>query len=144
MTILKILNKNKTKIFLLAFLFLFLFSPISQAAEIPLTPLVRCGPGFPHPCELCHLFCMINRIIEFFLMIIVPPIATLMLVIGGFMFFFSGGNPEKLESSRKIIKSVAIGLVVIYGAYLFISSFLVAIGVAYWTGLGEWFNIPCP
>ena len=144
MTILKILNKNKTKIFLLAFLFLFLFSPISQAAEIPLTPLVRCGrPGFP-PCQLCHLFCMVNRIIDFFLFIIVPPIAALMLTIGGFMFFFAGGSPEKLDSSKKIIKSTVMGLFIVYGAWIFISAFLTAIGVFEWAGLIDRFNVPCP
>ncbi len=126
---------------------LFLFLPIYPAEiNASLTPLVQCGPGFPdNPvCELCHLFCMLNRIVEFFLMVIVPPIAALMLTIGGFMFFFAGGDPQKLESSKKIIKSVVIGLFIIYGAYILVSSFLTAIGVAEWTGARNWFDIPCP
>ncbi len=108
-------------------------------------PLVPCGPGRPvvH-CQFCHIFVLLSNIIEFILICLVAPIAIIILVIGALLLMFSGGSPELLKRAKAILKSVIIGLVIIYGAWLFISAFLSMIGVAEWTGLGRWFEIPCP
>jgi len=44
---------------------------------------------------------------------------------------------------KGLLTSVAIGLVIIYGAYLIISLFFLVIGVNEWTGLQNWFEYPC-
>ena len=73
-----------------------------------------------------------------------------MLVIGGGLFLVSTGNPYTISTARRIITSVFIGLVVIYGAYFFIGLILQSIGLAQWTRdiYHTWweqgfFEIPC-
>ncbi len=103
------------------------------------------------PCQLCHIFVMFDNIIDFLLVPsgsnAFPPvllIALVMIVIGGVMYFFSGGNPGTLETAKKLLTSVIIGLVIVYGAWLIVDLFFNLIGVNSWTGLGEgWWTINC-
>lgn len=81
-------------------------------------------------CQLCHLFVMIDEMIAFVLINIVPPLAVLMFVIGGIMFYFGGAKPELLSRGRTLIKTVAIGLALIYGAYMIIGIALTLLGAA--------------
>ena len=139
------------KIFLISF-FLFLVPTIIQGNGI-----VPCG-GQGQPCQLCHLFVMIKNITDFVLFKLVPPLAILMMVIGGVMFIFAssggslpadkGGGPALLNQAKKLITSVVMGLVIIYAAWLLISTFLTIIGLSD-VGIGlvgpeKWFKINCP
>lgn len=90
------------------------------------------------PCQICHIFVMINGIVQYILINIIPPLAVLMLIVGGVMYYFSRGNPALLEKSRKLIEGVLIGLALIYGAYMIVGILLSILGVAQWTGLGSW------
>jgi hypothetical protein len=124
--------------------FLMIFSPLVLMAK----GLVPCGDiaaGEP-PCQFCHLFVMFDRIIDFLLTKIVPPLAVLMLVIGGLMFMIAyfteaeapvptngAAGPSLLNRAKKLINSVIIGLVIIYGAWLVIGLFFQVIGLADWT-----------
>lgn len=105
--------------------------------------LVPCGGPNQDPCRLCDFFVLFDNIVDFTLFSLVPPIAVLMLVIGGAMFFFAGGKPESLGKAKAILTATVIGLLIIYGAWLLLSTFFMTIGVNEWTGLGEWFNYPC-
>ena len=103
--------------------------------------------GFP--CTFCHLFVMLDGIIDFVLLQLVPVIAVLMLVIGGVMFALAGftewGLPFTFEQAKKLMTSVVIGLVIIFAAWLIIDLFFRVIGVVEWTGLQSgWFSIKCP
>lgn len=111
--------------------------------EIQAEPLVPCGGEGQPDCELCHLFVLLDNIVKFVLQKLVPPIAALMLVFGGSMFFAAAGDPAKIGKAKGLLTTVAIGLVIIYGAYLLISSFFLIIGVNEWTGLQNWFEYPC-
>ena len=122
--------------------------------------LVPCGlseddPGQPGDqtvsCQLCHLFVMMDNWIDGLLFMVVPPLAVLMIAIGGGMYIISQGNPEMLGRAKKLFTSVVIGLLIIYGAFLIIGTFLWAIGLADWTTqiYQNWwkegfFEIPCP
>ena len=79
-----------------------------------------------------------------------PPIALLMLIIGGGMFMLAAGDPQKVTTGRKIITSVLIGLLIIYGAYFFVGIVLERIGLSNWIrpSYESWWNegaftIPC-
>ncbi len=111
------------------------------------------GPGesdeVTNPCEFCHLFVMLDGIIDFVLFNILPPVVVLMMVIAGIMFFFAGGNPTLLLQAKKLITSVVIGVVIIFSAYLIIGTVLTVVGVQSWTTLDTWlddgvFIIDCP
>jgi hypothetical protein len=113
--------------------------------------LVPCGPGTAKPtCEFCDLFVLLDNFIDFFFIKIVLPVATLMIVIGGIMFFVAAGNPQKITTAKSILTSVAIGLFLIFGAWLILGLFFQAIGLADWTKniYQNWwqkgfFEIPC-
>jgi len=97
------------------------------------------------PCQLCHLFVMADKILDFIFFIIIPLVAVLMLVIGGLVFFFAGTSPQRLSQAKSIITSTIFGLIIIFAAWLIINTFFVIIGVAGWTGLQQgWFSIVCP
>jgi hypothetical protein len=128
----------------MGFLFLF-FSQIAFAAG-----LVPCGGEGEPPCQLCHLFVLLDNIIDFFLLRIVLPVSTLLLVIGGFMFIFYAEDPRMVEQGKKILTSVIVGLAIIFLAYLVVGTFLRIIGLAQWTQniYQNWWNqgffqIPC-
>ena len=142
------MQKEKIKIqnLLPIILFSFFFFQIAFAAG-----LVPCGgPGEP-PCQLCHLFVLLDNVIDFFLLKIVFPVSVLLLVIGGFMFLFYAENPKMVERGKSILTSVVIGLVIIFSAYLVVGTFLKMVGLAQWTEniYQSWwdkgfFQIPCP
>ena len=111
--------------------------------SIQAAPLVPCGGEGQNPCELCHIFILFDNIVKFVLQDLVPPIAALMLVIAGGMYFMAAGDPPKSGKAKSVLTSVIMGLLIIYGAYLLVSLFFTAIGVAAWTGLENWFIYPC-
>ena len=118
-------------------------------------PVSACGNTLVKfvPCTICHVFVMLDGIARFILVKIVPPIATLIFIFGGVSYYQAGENPEKTRFAKKVITTAVIGMVLIYGAWLFINTILTMVGVAQWTGLiddpatpqdeGNWFEITC-
>ena len=137
------------KIFFAVFFIVFVCLTIlpAQAAAQGLVP---CGnPGQPD-CGFCHTFSLLDNILSFLLIPsvsnpapIVLVVATLLFAVGGFFFFISAGSSTRLERGKQIITATIIGLLIIYGAWLFIGLLLNSLGVATWTGLGSWFEIDC-
>jgi len=105
-------------------------------------PLVPCG-GKDDPCQLCDIFTLLDNIFDFIFIDIVPPIAVIAFLIGGAYLFLSGGNPQSTNKAKGILTAAVIGFIIIYGAWLLVNVFFVAIGTASWTGLGNWFEYPC-
>ena len=96
------------------------------------------------PCTPCHLFVMIDGIIDFVLLKMVPLIATLILMIGGIALYTAGSSPERFKQAKDILTSVIIGLVIIYTSWIIVSTVLSAVGIASWVGFGSgWFQINC-
>ena len=81
------------------------------------------------PCTLCHFFLMIDNILDFVLFTLVPVAAVLMLVIGGAMFLLAAGNPGMLEQAKSLIRSVLLGLLIVYASFLVLGIFLMVIGL---------------
>ncbi|PIP25000.1 MAG: hypothetical protein COX34_01060 [Candidatus Nealsonbacteria bacterium CG23_combo_of_CG06-09_8_20_14_all_36_12] len=110
--------------------------------------LVSCGGKDQEPCQLCDFFVLFQNIVNFVLFKIVPPLAALFLVIGGVMFFFAGASPSTLQTAKKLMTSVMFGLLIIYGAWVFVNTFFMLIGVAepgqFGFDLRKWWNFPCP
>jgi hypothetical protein len=124
-------------IFIFSFGFLLPFIAFSQG-------LVPCGPGTNKPtCQLCDLFVLLNNIFRFLLIEIVPLIAVILIAIGGLLFILGQENPKNIDQAKEIFKSVGIGLLLIFSAWLIVNLFLTIIGVAE-PDLREWFKIKCP
>jgi hypothetical protein len=117
--------------------FLLLTANNAQAALIP------CGTA-GNPCQFCHIFVLLNNIIELFLQTIVPLVVLLFIVRGGFKMVTSVGDTNKFEDAKKMITAAMFGMIIILISYMVLNVFLSAIGVAEWTGLGTWWEIQCP
>ncbi len=59
-----------------------------------------------------------------FLVTILTPIAILTLVAGGFMYITAGGDGEKQGKAKRVIFMALLGIVIIYGAFAIVSTFL--------------------
>jgi len=116
--------------------------PCGRACDDPTTPEDETAP-----CKLCHFFVMIDKWIDRLLFMVVPPLAALMIAIGGGMYIISQGNPEMLGQAKKLFTSVVIGLLIIYGAWVFVNTFLMFIGInefnQFKTLPQDWWIIPC-
>ena len=142
--------KKMKKVFLIIFFGVLTLSPLLSLAA----GLVPCGGQGEPACQFCHLFVLFKNIVDFVLFKIVPPLAALMLAIGGFMYIFAyfgggeiggKGGPALLSQANKLLTSVVWGLLIIFGAWIFVNTFFMLIGVADWTGLkGGWWQINCP
>lgn len=143
------------KILLTTFLFLLLF-PIQVHAICEFSHIVPCG-GEGTPCQFCHIFVLLNNIITLILTCLAPIIGGLMIIVAGVMFMFSyfseaellpagqAGGPQLFSRAKKTITAVVVGIVIIFLSWVFLNSFLDAIGVADWTGLRlGWWKIDCP
>jgi len=134
------------KIFLITLLLFLFLVPISTQAAIicDVPPLVPCGRAGTPDCQFCHIFVLINNILNYILTCLTPIIAALMMVIGGFYLLIAGGSPELFSRAKSIVTAAVIGLVIIFVSWVFLNTFLDMIGVAEWTGLGTWWKIECP
>ena len=99
------------------------------ANQISAAGLIPCGGHGEPTCNICHFFVLIETILEFVFFKLAPPLALLMLVIGGGMFMLATGDPQKITQAKKIITSVLIGIVVIYGSFFLVGLFLQSIGL---------------
>lgn len=103
------------------------------AGQIQAAGLVPCGGPGEDACRFCHIFVMLNNIVQFIMIKIVPVVAVLMIVIGGIMFFFAGGSPNTLSKAKGIITATVIGLIIIFAAFMLVGTILKMIGLADWT-----------
>ena len=156
--------KNLKLLFLIIFLGSLFFPLIGLALSsyqgygttIYYEGLVPCGksketlapgesPEVAEPCQFCHFFVVFKGILDFVLKLVII-IAVLMLTVGGFMFFFAGGSPAALDRAKKILTSTAIGLVIIFAAWLIVNSILTFPGFINpqlsWDPT-KWFQIEC-
>lgn len=122
---------------------------ICLAGNIPFEgPLVPCGTEeHPEKCGLCHLFKLIQNIIDLFLTLIIF-IAPLMIVIGGIVILTAGGVPERVATGKRIITYVVIGIVISFTAWILINTSMITL-VGEGAGEGEqefpwpWNEIDC-
>src|SRR5690606_22128987 len=68
----------------------------------------------------------ISEIVGFtnFLVSILTPVAILVVVGGGIMYASSGGNEETQNKAKRMITLALIGLLIIYGAFAIVSTFI--------------------
>ena len=135
--------KKLLPVFLLALFFL-LSAGVVLADSACGGPIVSCGGKGQNACQFCDLFVVFNNIIKFLLFCLVPPLAVVGIVISGIYFIFAGGNPGMITQGKDVLRAVAIGLIIVFCAWLLINLFFTFIGVASWTNLKEgWFQINC-
>ena len=130
------------KRFLPLIIVVFLLLPLLVSAQQGLVP---CGAE-GNPCQLCHLFQLVNNIVNWVLFVIIPIIAPIFVVIGGIYLLIARGDPGMFTQGKNVLTATIIGLIIVYTAYILLTTVLTSLGVAEWTGLGfgNWSQIECP
>ncbi len=126
-------------------LFLFiLFTPFLALAEES-EGLVPCKIG---ECEICHLFVLLNNVIDFFLFTIIPILVPFMIILGGVVLVVAYANPSKgaeyISKARNIFKTIIIGTVLVYSAWILVNVFFQVLGHVEWKDYeNRWEIIDC-
>lgn len=69
----------------------------------------------------------VSEIVGFtnFIVSIVGPIAVLVMLAGGVMYMTAAGNQENMDKAKRMIFTALIGIVLMYGAFAIVSTFIV-------------------
>ena len=134
------------KVILISLLLIICSPGLAQAGLVP------CGCAEDDPntewietddCTVCHLFLMLNNIIEFIMFKLVPPVAIVMLIVGGIMYFFAGASPHILTQAKSIITSIVIGLTIVFCAWIIVNTVLVQSEIVKAESVLKWYEISC-
>jgi hypothetical protein len=99
------------------------------------TGLIPCTDN----CQFNDVMKLINNVMDFIFKNLVLPFSAIMFAYAGFELVTSGGETSKREKAKKIFTNVAIGLIVVAGAFLIVKTILSIAG--YNTGNGWiWFG----
>lgn len=101
-------------------------APASNSAPAPAATAVR-RTSLTNPLGTSSITVLVGRAVSAFLGLS-GSFALLMFVYGSFTWITSGGSPEKIAKGKKIFTYAVIGLVVIFGSYAFLSTFINAFG----------------
>lgn len=102
--------------------------PCGQSCDLPGTDQIE-----DSPCTFCHLFALIDNILDFVIFKILLPVAALMFIVGGFFLLIAAGKPEQFNKAKSILTATVVGLVIVFAAFIFVGTFLKYIGLAEWT-----------
>lgn len=103
-------------------------------------PLVPCGGTGQDPCTVCHLYNLVDNLVNF-LTAIAIPLATLAIIAGGFFLLTSGGSPGRRERGKSAISAGIIGVAIALGAWLIIGT-IVSTFANDGAFLGAWNEFP--
>lgn len=78
-------------------------------------PLISEAVTIPNPLEADSFTELLNAIIDF-IFYLALGIAPIMIIVAGFFFITAQGEPEKIQTAKRIILWVLIGLIVVFCA----------------------------
>ncbi|MFA6348517.1 MAG: pilin [Candidatus Paceibacterota bacterium] len=127
-------HRTKTKYLKVFFcLFFLVLAPIASYAATSGSGLVPCGNEGDPACTLNDfLYVLIPSIIQYILYTIVPILALLWFVFAGFKMMTSGGDPGKFKEGKNMIIYGAVGIILVFSAYIIVEAFLNLIGADTW------------
>lgn len=122
------------------------------------SPLLSCvgsassvASGPPNPPKVCTSLCdtlaTAQNIVDFGMSLVVFVLTPLLVLWGGIVVITAGSSPGRLTYGRGVLTKTALGLLVVLGAYVIVSTFLWVVG-ARTSGSEEggpvgWPNIEC-
>ncbi len=74
-------------------------------------------------CDFNQIIITIGRIIKYVLYLIVPALIGMILYVG-WMYLTSNGETVKLEKAKSMIQAIAIGVLLIFSAYIIVYKFI--------------------
>ena len=153
---------------IVAFLTLFLLLTLApffvHAAEEPLVPCDNTlktdkatgESTVAHPCGVCEVFTLSQKVLNFIYWKISAPIAALMFLWAGLLIVSGGvsGNTGSYQTGWKIMKNTLLGLAIVFVAWLAIDTIIkLAQGkvdtggpaqIPQSSGFGPWNEVKCP
>ena len=121
---------GKTKFIVLALALLIIAAPLAAWAA----GLVPCGLSEDDigtenvdesaPCSLCHLYVLVQNVLDFIMWIIAPIVAVLAVGWAGFKIMISGEKPGLRAEGFKIIQTTIIGLAIMFAGWVLINEAL--------------------
>lgn len=115
------MNNKFKKIWILLIVLIILATPVLFANAKGLVP---CGGEGEAECSLCHLFVLAQNVTKFLTFTIAPTLAILVVAYGGFNIFLAGASPDKVKTGRNAITKAAVGLLIVFGAWMAINEVL--------------------
>lgn len=104
---------------------LILVAIILVAPQLASAGLVPCGTtANPTPCSLCHIFTLLQDILDFLAWQIAPALAILIVAWGGFLILMSGANPGWKQSGIQAIRTAVIGLLIMFAGWVIVNEVL--------------------
>lgn len=118
------------KVFKAIFPVLFFLLAIAVKAQAQNSSgLVTCGnPGQPD-CTWGALEALIKTVFNYALEYIAIPVAVIMIAWGGITMVMSAGNESKFKKGKEIITAAAIGLVIVFAAWLIVTAVVGFLGI---------------
>jgi len=91
-------------------------------------------------CNLCHLVELAQRIINIGIFITIA-LSAMVFAYAGYLYLTAGGDTGKAKSARQIFTSVAVGLMIILGAWIGVDTLMKT--VVDEGKIGPWNSIGC-
>ncbi|MDD5639911.1 MAG: pilin [Candidatus Pacebacteria bacterium] len=125
--------RTKIKYLKAFFCLFFLVLPIFIHADTSSSGLVPCGNEGEDACTLNDLlYTLIPNVIQYILYTIVPILAVLWFVFAGFKMMTSSGDPAKFKEGKNMLIYGAVGIILVFSAYIIVETFLKLIGADSW------------
>ena len=120
-------------IILLSTFYLLLATPAQGAGIVPCEGLA---------CTWCHLIELGDKIVDF-LMKTAIPIVTIFFIIGGFYIMFAGSSTNNYAKGMDIIKSSAVGLIILMTAWAIINLLFELLAGGSAANISPWNIVQC-
>jgi uncharacterized BrkB/YihY/UPF0761 family membrane protein len=92
--------------------------------------------GLPTCTDLCDLFGQIIAILYYLMAVGIWIIVPIMFLWSGVSLMISRGDPGKTSEARKMLTGAVIGVAIMLGAYLIVSTFIGFLKIAHVGGFG--------
>lgn len=83
-------------------------------------PVLLARPAFASDGNVVQVQTFIKSVIGV-ISLIAGGLAALFIIIGGIHYITSSGNPERLDKAKHTLLYASIGLVIVFGAFVFVS-----------------------
>lgn len=94
-------------------------------------------------CTLCDFLALIDNVVKFATQLVFVLVVIYM-IWGAFLIITSGGSKDRVTKGRKIITSAIIGMVIVLGAWLIVSTVFLVVTGGYEGALPmPWYRIQC-
>lgn len=104
--------------------------------------LVPCGGTGQSTCTLCHLFQLIQNIINWGMRIL-TAVAFVMLVAAALMYIASAGNSSMMESAKTFIKNTLVGFTIVLLSWVIINAVILVLPINKSYVTGNWWQVSC-